>query len=89
VSKGETKTAVVAMIQRMPDDLATSLLMLYMLRCFNDPTIIVADIQDLDDKEVQAKADRKKQAEIKSKIWQLLGLIAVGLLSTLGGILIK
>jgi len=88
VSVGETKDAVIAMIQRMdPKAEMTGRWMSYLLRVFDNPTIIVEDIAYLDTLVKQAKERKSWWGKIKTGLLKILGLVLTS--SGIGAIIIK
>lgn len=85
IRPAETKAAVISIIKQMADDYATWVYMLYFLRAFDNPTIIAADMDELDKAEASAKARKKAIDDLKHKIlYSVLALGAGGIAYLLG-----
>jgi len=75
LSVGETKKAVISMLDKLPDSLeSTALWCLYILRALNNPSMIITDIDKLDKAELAAQKIKLSKAQIVQALWKLFAL---------------
>lgn len=84
---GELKTCVQSIIESLPVDGAeanvTHLRLMYMLRAFDNPAIMLDDLMYMDEIVSQGQDKRKLKTKMSGITISLLGLVGIGALSWL------
>lgn len=83
ISQGETKTAVIKILMRLPNDYRTHKYCLYFLRVLDNPSILESDVTWIEDQEASNRSLRVKLSNAWSKVKTLIGLGVVSLVTWL------
>jgi hypothetical protein len=84
IDAGELKKAVLKILWKQPNDRSTHRLCLYILRVFDNPSILEADVVFIQKKEAANRKQRSRWERIKGKIY---GIIGTGLIALVTGLL--